>query len=265
MIRAILRKPGKSFINAIAQDPNHQQPDYHKTIEEYKKYAETLEKMGLEVNICEPDEKFADGNFVEDSFLILDEIIIELNPGAATRSQEPQSLASFLMPFLPPTMERKALSKTHTMDGGDILQDRKNLYVGLSTRTEQSAIDELTNIVAPFAYQVLPITVPEGLHLKSGMTLILPNHFVIQASFEKILQNMQLNNPDIKYFTVPTEEYFAANVLPINGKIMIPAGCPITKSYILQYYKLEDIYEVDTQQVRRVDGALTCSSLLLNT
>ena len=44
---------------------------------------------------------------------------------------------------------------------------------------------------------------------------------------------------------------------------MIPSECPKTKNYIAKYYKLEDIYEVDTQQARLVDGALTCSSLLL--
>lgn len=44
---------------------------------------------------------------------------------------------------------------------------------------------------------------------------------------------------------------------------MIPTECPETKKYILEFYKPEDIYEVDTKQARLVDGALTCSSLLL--
>ncbi len=258
--RAILRQPGKNFVNAIAQDPDHEKPDYEKALAEFRKYAKTLENMGVQVSICDPDEHFPDGNFVEDTHLILgDKMIIELNPGASSRAGEPMSLA----PFLPTNIPRRILSKKFTIDGGDILKDGKKIYIGLSTRTQQGAIDELTDIVTPLGYQVCSIHVPQGLHLKSGMTRLLPNHFVIQAAFEPIMQEMQSTNSQIKYFVVPPEEYFAANVLPINGKIMIPTDCPKTKNYISTYYKPEDIYEVDTQQARLVDGALTCSSLLL--
>lgn len=257
--QAILRQPCKNFVNAIAQDPNHEKPDYEKTIIEYKNYAETLEKMGLQVIICDPDERFPDGNFVEDTHLVLGKkMIIELNPGTPSRADEPMSL----IPYLPKEIPRRVLSKQFTIDGGDILKDGKRLYIGLSTRTQQGAIDELTAVVTLLGYEIHTIKVPQGLHLKSGMTCILPNHFVIQAIFENILKNMQSVNNQIKYFVVPEEEYFAANVLPINGKIMIPMECPKTKNYISKYYKSEDIYEVDTQQVRLVDGALTCSSLL---
>lgn len=256
---AIMRQPGKNFVNAIAQDPNHEKPDYEKTVAEYKNYARALENTGVKVSICEPDENFPDGNFVEDTHLVLGKkMIIELNPGAPSRANEPMSLA----PYLPKDITRQILSKKFTIDGGDILKDGKKLYIGLSTRTQQGAIDELLEIVTPLGYQVYPINVPQGLHLKSGMTCILPNHFIIQAAFEDILKNMQSTDTQIKYFVVPPEEFFAANVLPVNGKILIPTGAPITKDYISKYYKSEDIYEVDTQQARLVDGALTCSSLL---
>jgi dimethylargininase len=258
--KAIVRQPAKSFINAIAQDPHHIKPNYDKTIAEYEQYIKTLENMGLQITICDPNENFPDGNFVEDTHLILsDKMIIELNPGAPSRMGEPMSLA----PHLPKDIPKQTLSKQFTIDGGDILKDGKTLYIGLSTRTQQEAIDELSQLVSPLGYHVYPIKIPQGLHLKSGMTRILPNHFVIQASFEAILKQIQLINNQINYFVVPREEYFAANVLPINGKIMIPMNCPKTKQYISQYYPVQDIYEVDTEQVRRVDGALTCSSLLL--
>jgi len=259
--RAVLRKPGRNFVDAIAQNPHHEKPDYDKAMVEYMNYAEILrEKMGVAVIMCEPDKRFPDGNFVEDTHLVLDrKVIIELNPGAPSRAGEPMSLA----PFLPKNLSRQILSKKFTIDGGDVLQDGKNIYVGLSTRTQQGAIDELTEITAPLGYQVHIIHVPAGLHLKSGMTCILPNHFIIQVAFEGILKEMQSRDSAIKYFVVPREEYFAANVLPVNGKIMIPAGCPITKNYISKYYKPDEIFEVDTTEVRKVDGALTCSSLLL--
>ena len=73
---------------------------------------------------------------------------------------------------------------------------------------------------------------------------------------------MQRQNPEVCYFVVPPQEDYAANVLPANGKIMIPTGCPQTKAYIAQFYNEEDILAIDTTEAREVDGALTCSSLL---
>lgn len=257
--KAILRKPPKSFVNALAQNPHHTKPEYGKTLDEHFRYAKTLEKMGVRIKICESDERYPDSNFVEDTHLILGgKVIIELNPGAVTRAGEPMSLA----PFLPTGLLHYTLSKKYGIDGGDILEDGDQLYVGLSARTQKEAIEELANIVTPFGYEVHSIPVPSGLHLKSGMTCILPNHFIIQSGFLHIIQDLQKKNNDIKYFVVPDDEDYAANVLPINGKIMIPQGCPKAKEYIAKYYDVKDIYEVNTEQVRLVDGALTCGCLL---
>lgn len=257
--RALLRKPGKSFVNAIAQDPHHPKPDYEKAMAEYERYANALKQAGLELHLCEPDERFPDGNFVEDSYLILDrDMVIELNPGAPSRAGEPMSLA----PYLPKGLPLRQLSKQYTIDGGDILKDDRTLYVGISTRTQREAIDELAALVKPLDYRVHALPVPCGLHLKSGMTAFLPNHFLVQHAFEPLLQSMRLMNDEIHYFVVPEEEHFAANVLPVNGNIIIPSACPVTKAHLSQFYPPDNIIEVDTHQVRLVDGAITCCSLL---
>lgn len=260
---AFLRRPAQSIVNGISQDPHRQKPDPAQFMQQYACYVDALARMGLSINMCEADERFPDGNFVEDTYLILDDenekIMIELNPGAQSRSGEPISLRE----FLPSNVTRHVLDKQFTIDGGDILEDRKTLYVGRSARTQQGAIDNLAQVAAQYGYHVRALPVPEGLHLKSGMTCLLPGHFVIQSAFEGILKELQRTDASIQYFIVPSEESYAANVLPINGKIMIPAGCPKTKEYISQFYAPENILEVDTSQARLVDGALTCSSLLM--
>jgi dimethylargininase len=260
---AFLRRPAKSIVNGISQDASRQKPDPMQFMQQYGHYVDALKSMGLAIHICDADEKFPDGNFVEDTHLILDadgeRVMIELNPGAQSRADEPISLRE----FLPSNVTKHVLDKRFTIDGGDILEDRKTLYVGLSARTQQGAIDNLTQIAAQYGYRVHALRVPEGLHLKSGMTCMLPGHFIIQASFERILKDLQREDASIQYFIVPSEESYAANVLPTNGKIMIPAGCPQTKDYIAQFYAPENILEVDTSQARLVDGALTCSSLLM--
>lgn len=258
--RAILREPGKSCVDAIALDPDHIKPDYKKMMAEYTKYAETLQKIDVSTTICPADEDFPDGNFVEDTYFILgDKLIIELNPGAPSRKNEYKTLKS----SLPKDMSLHVIPKEFTIDGGDILKDGKDIYIGLSKRTQQKAIAAFENIVKKHGYSVHAVPVSEALHLKSGMTRIRPKNYVIQESFESAVQEMQKKYPDIKYFIVPDKEKHAANVLAINGQIIIPDNCPITREYIEKFYPKENIHEVSTEQARLVDGALTCSSLLL--
>jgi dimethylargininase len=256
---AILREPAKNFVNAIAQDPDHIKPDYEKAMAEYREYAKTLREIGVMTTLCPADEDFPDGNFVEDTYFVLsDKLIIELNPGASSRKDEYKTLRS----FLPAKLPLYIIPKEFTIDGGDILKDKKDIYIGISTRTQQEAIDAFNEMVKEHGYRVHAVQVPEGLHLKSGMTRVTHKNFVIQQSFESILQLMKEKDEEVKYFIVPQEEKHAANVLAVNGHIMIPDNCPKTREYIQKFYPDEKIHEISTEQVRLVDGALTCSSLL---
>ena len=256
---ALLREPSKSVVNAIALDPNHSLPDYEKVMNEYREYIKALEKTGLSIKMCPADEAFPDGHFVEDPYFVLsNKLIIELNPGASSRKNEFTSLQAHLLTHLP----LRVIPKEFTIDGGDILKDGKNIYIGLSTRTSQAAIDAFESIVIKEGYVVHALPVPEGLHLKSGLTRVMSKNYVIQESFEPLMKIMQEKVQDIRYFIVPEQEKHAANVLAVNGHILLPDNCPHTKAYVEQFYQAENIHEVSTQQVRLVDGALTCSSLL---
>ncbi len=255
---AILRKPAKSFVNAIAQDENHPKPDYEKAASEHSSYAKALQKMGIATFICPPSENFPDGNFVEDPYFVIDECIIELNPGAPSRKDEYTTLE----PYLPANLPVFVIPKKYTIDGGDILKDGNDIYIGLSKRTQIGAIEHFAEIVEKYHYRVHAVPVPEGLHLKSGMTCVTNKNFVIQQSFEPILQELQQRDSSIKYFIVPDSEKHAANVLISNHHLMMPDNCPKTKVYISKFYPEQHIHEVSTDEVRKVDGALTCGSLL---
>lgn len=255
--RAILRKPGPSIVNGLSQHST-EKPDFKNAIAQHSTYAQTLNKLGLFTLVNPAIEEFPDGCFTEDTHLILPEVSIRLNPGAPSRANEPDSL----YPSLPTDRPLKAIPATHTIDGGDILVNNRHILVGLSTRTMPSAVIELKKITDSYQYEVIPLQVPDGLHLKSGMTCIKQDVFIIQSSFESVLKELeQTLNRSLTSFTVPPEEDFAANVLPLNNGIMIPPGCPKTREFISQFYADENIHEVDTSEFRKIDGALTCLSI----
>lgn len=255
---AILREPATSFVDAIAQDENHAKPDYEKAVAEHSSYAKTLQKMGIATITCPPSNKFPDGNFVEDPYFVTDQFIIQLNPGAASRKDEYTTLER----YLPKDLPHHVIPKQFTIDGGDILKDGNDIYIGLSKRTQMDAINCFAEIAKKYHYRVHPLPVPEGLHLKSGMTCVANKNFVIQKSFEPLLQKMQEKDSSIKYFIVPEKEKHAANVLAFNNQVMMPDNCPETEAYIARFYSESCIHKVNTDEVRKVDGALTCGSLL---
>ena len=256
--RAVLRQPGEEIINGLSQNPQHEKPNFKLALAQHVHYAETLRKIGLLPLIHLANKEFPDGCFTEDTHLILNEVVIRLNPGTPSRSKEPDSLQR----SLPKDRPYERIPNDFTIDGGDILVCNKRIYVGLSSRTQPQAITALEKIVTKYQYQVLSVPVPEGLHLKTGMTAVNPDTFLVQKPFLEILKSLHAElNEEKNYFIVPPEEEFAANVLPLNDAIIIPPNCPKTKAFLLNYFSEDKINEVDTSEFRKVDGALTCLSI----
>lgn len=266
ILRAILRAPGENIIDALTQEKPREPINFKTALEQHNNYAKALQTLGVTPIIKKAHPQFPDGCFTEDTHLVLPEVIIVLNPGAVSRAKEHETLRD----ALPTDRPLRYISRGLTMDGGDILVANKRIYVGLSTRTHHFAVEQLKEIVLHYGYNVFPLRVPLGLHLKSGMTCIKDKIsgnpiFIIQKDFEVLMK--ELRNEDthknewLEYFVVPEAEKFAANLLPINEGIIIPKNCPTTKNFLLKHYPAEKIIEVDTSEFRKVDGALTCLSI----
>lgn len=253
---AILRAPGGEIKEALSQEKG-ERPNYEIAIEQHNNYANSLKQLGVMPIVLPADPKFPDGCFTEDTFLILPEIVIGLNPGAPTRQQEVESLLG----YIPKDRPYVKVPNDITIDGGDILVVGKKIYIGLSARTMKSAVDVINNIVSTYHYEVIAVDVPSGLHLKSGVTCLNEKVFMMHAMFEDIFKKLHGPDSNKTFYVVSPEESNAANVLPLNDGVVIPAGCPKAKAFIQQYYPSDKIIEVNTDEFRKVDGALTCLSI----
>jgi dimethylargininase len=56
------------------------------------------------------------------------------------------------------------------------------------------------------------------------------------------------------------EESYSANCLPVNDFLLIPKGFPKSKKQIVELGYI--IIELDMSEFRKMDGGLTCLSLL---
>ena len=129
-------------------------------LEQHKEYVQTLKNLGLNVIELPEEPDLPDSVFVEDAAFILPEIGIITMPGALSRRPEIITISNSLAPLLPLIR----IELPGTIDGGDVLVIGKQIYVGLSTRSNEEAVEQLQRKLKDYNYQVHAIKVEGCLH-----------------------------------------------------------------------------------------------------
>jgi dimethylargininase len=221
---------------------------------QHEAYEELLQKSGCEIRRIEADERYPDCVFIEDTAVVLDEVAIITRPGAESRRGEVDAVAP-MVAGLRPLVQIEAPA---TIDGGDVLVIDRTLFVGLSTRTEASAIEQLSAGVGPFGYHVVPVVVGGALHLKTAVTRVGRQTLLIDRSLvsDGAFRGLTLIDVD-------PAEVFAANALLVGETVVMPSAFPLTRR------RLEDrgieVLTVDASELAKAEGGVTCCSLLVTT
>ena len=249
---AITRKPGHNIGDGNTT-AKLGKPDYAKALQQHNAYAEALCACGLEVIVLEPDPLFPDGCFVEDTAVVTPQMAHITNPGAASRKGETEVISGILLRSKP----LFRIKLPGTMDGGDVLRVEEKFFVGLSDRTNEEGIRQFQEFVRPFGYTVTPVPLDNLLHLKSGIAYIGNNTLIAVSDLAKREEFASLN-----VIEVERGEEYAANCIRIDTKKLIfPKGYPLIKERMrrLGY----ETIELDMTEFQKMDGGLTCLSLLL--
>lgn len=214
-------------------------------------YEEALRKLGLQVISLPAEIDLPDSVFVEDAALVLDEVALLTRPGADSRKPEVESIARALAPYR--TLVR--IEDPGTVDGGDILRLGKNIYVGLSTRSNSSAIQQMQAALAPYGYVVHGVPVTGCLHLKSAVTQASPDTLLVNPAWVD-----KGHFPGWKFVEVDPAEPSAANI------VLTPAGAVFPEHFPGTRQRLEDagirLTLVPATEVAKAEGAVTCCSLI---
>jgi dimethylargininase len=215
-------------------------------------YVNALQELGCDVIELPAEPDLPDSVFVEDTAFILPEVAVITRPGADSRKPETESIIRALTPFV----KLVQVHEPATVDGGDVLVLGKEIYVGLSTRSNPEAIHRLNEILREYGYSVIGVDLHDCLHLKSAVTrvddqtLLINKKWVDTGCFE-----------NFEFIEVDPSEPHAANCLPIKGSIMFPTAFPRTRA------KLEErgynVVTVDVSELAKAEGAVTCCSLII--
>ena len=220
---------------------------------QHQGYVNALAAIGCQIQELPAEANLPDSVFVEDTAFILPEVAVITRPGADSRKPETESIIRALSPH-------RALVHViapATVDGGDVLVLGKNIYVGLSTRSNSAAIEQLQNLLDHYGYKVIGTEMTDCLHLKTAVTCVDDNTLLINTNWV---------SPD--YFTsydlieVDPSEPFAANCLPVNGQIIYPTSFPKTRAKLeARGYKIQ---AVTVDELAKAEGAVTCCSLIIS-
>ena len=215
-------------------------------------YGDALRNLGCDVIELPAEPELPDSVFVEDTAFILPEVTVTTRPGAASRRPETESIVRALTPLVKLVHVREPA----TVDGGDVLVLGKRIYIGLSTRSNREAIDQLNKILSEYGYSVTGVALQDCLHLKSAVTRVDDHTLLINKNWvdANCFTNFDLIDID------PSEPH-AANCLPIGASIIFPSAFPKTCA------KLEkrgyNLVTVDVSELAKAEGAVPCCSLIL--
>ncbi len=247
---AITRKPSPLFYKGETHGKLGA-PDFSQTLVQHNKYCEALEYCGLKVITLPEEMDYPDAPFVEDTSVVTDEISIVTRPGVLSRRGEEKSIAREIKPY----RETVNISSPGTLDGGDVLRAENHFFIGQSQRTDQNGAEQLGQILENYGYTWEVVPVKEGLHLKSSASYLGNNTLILSPS----LQNESAWEGYEK-IVVPEEESYAANCIVIGNKILMSKGFPETKKKLTALGKT--LIELEMSEFEKMDGSLTCLSLL---
>jgi dimethylargininase len=227
--------------------------DYERAVRQHHNYQQLLRTLGLDVIELPADDSCPDCCFLEDTALVLDELAIATRPGSSARRAE----VAGVLPTIASHREIVTVEAPATLEAGDVLRIGRDLFIGLTSRTNQQGIDFVRKHAAPRGYKVHAVPVPGALHLKSVCTAV--NDRAILAYPSRV---------DLESFSgfdlieVPPEEWMAANVLLVNGTVAMHSGFHQTLA-LLQERKIP-VRTVDISEFLKAEAGLTCMSIIFD-
>jgi N-dimethylarginine dimethylaminohydrolase len=225
-------------------------------LEQHNNFVDTLRKNGVEVILLPYHKKYPEQVFTRDIGFTLGQTIFVAEMASEIRKGEEDVLKQWL--------EDEGISYYNLLgdqiEGGDVIIDRDTIYVGLSNRTNQNAVEHLQGLLPQFDVKAIPFKA-EYLHLDCVLNVVSPDVALIYRP--------ALTEEDIKLFgsryeliDVTEEEQFTlgTNVLCIGNKRIL--SLPVNKDVNEQLRnKGFDVLEVDITEIIKSGGSFRCCTL----
>jgi dimethylargininase len=248
---AITREISSQIVRCELSYQDRQPIDVARARAQHRNYEACLAALGCTVQRLQEEPDLPDSVFVEDAAIVLPELAVITRPGAESRRPETHGIAEALRPYRPLAF----IEAPGILDGGDVLRIDRNVFVGLSHRSNEAAVRQLRDLLNLYGYSVTGAHVKNCLHLKSAVT---------QVADDTLLINREWVDADMfgpmRFVEVDSREPSAANALRIGGSVIFPTAYPATQRR-LETQGIQ-VHPVDVSELTKAEGGVTCCSLI---
>lgn len=219
--------------------------------QQHLQYQSVLSSLGCEIVVVPTEPGLSDSVFIEDTAIVLDQIAVLLRPGAESRRPEVTSIEKVLQQH----RTLRSIQSPGTVDGGDLLRVGNGIFAGHSTRTNQSGIEQLQQIVGDYGYVVKTVETAKCLHLKSAVSEVAPGTLLINPDW---ISHAAFG--DYELIDIDKSESHAANALRVEQSVIYPSSFPRTLDRLAT--RGINVMPVELSELQKAEGAVTCCSLI---
>lgn len=252
MIWAITRDISDSFnqcqLTHLARVPI----DVERARAQHDAYEWALVELGCTVRRIDAGPDHPDAVFIEDTAVVFPEAALIARPGAESRQRETEGVRDALRRFGMPIRD---LTGPATLDGGDVLVIGRQVFIGSSTRTNATAVNQMRRFLRPLGYKVRVVPVEGCLHLKSAVTAVAPDTVLINSDHVP-----REAFTGLETIEVDPDEQVGANALLVGDVVVYASGFPKTRARLEQ--KGLRVRVVDVDELAKAEGGVTCCALV---
>lgn len=247
---ALVRSPGPRLAEGIVTHLARTPIDVNVARRQHDAYVAALTSHGWATRVVAPADSSPDSVFVEDTVVVCEDLAIITRPGAPTRRPETEGVEEVVRDL---GLSVHRIEAPGTLDGGDVLQVGRTVYVGRSTRTTDEGIRQLERILSRLGRTVIIVAVDKVLHLKSAITALPDGTFL---TWGELIDTSPF--PAVR--AVPEEP--GAHVVPLGGNDVLIAASATRTARLLAQLGYTPV-AVDIDEFERLEGCVTCLSVLV--
>lgn len=248
----------KDVINDVQKRYLKENIDTEKAMRQHTEFLRALQREGVETDLLNPSEAFPEQVFTRDIGFTVGETVYIAEMASEIRQGEENVLQKWLK-------QNKFKSESlgcNRVEGGDVLVDQDTIFVGVSSRTSEKAIEELQQKLP--RYNVIPISFDEKyLHLDCVFNILSPTEALI---YEDALDKKTVDMLSKRYTLIPVDakEQFAlgTNVLSIGRRRVFSQPQNVKVNSLLRANDFH-VIEVDFSEIIKSGGAFRCCTLPL--
>lgn len=254
----LVRRPSPELADGELTHLERSPVDPALALQQWRGYVDAFVTYGWTVQEVAPADDHSDGVFVEDTVVVFDDLAVLTSPGAPSRRGEVASTEAALA-ALPEThrLDVARIVEPGHLDGGDVLKVDETVYVGLTGRTDEAGVAQLSALLEPRGWRVVAVPVTKVLHLKSGVTA-LPDGTVV--GFPPLV-----DDPGAYPAFLPVPEEHGTAVVDLgttpDGRraVLMSADAPQTAA--LYAARGLEVVTVPITEFEKLEGCVTCLSV----